>query len=209
MKTYQAIELGRSLRGAKELVPKLVVKWKIDEDWFWNGHKGAPYAPNATLKDISKPVLTQMPVQTPVLTSTKQGQIVLVVEFAEEFDLLFIPETFAFPVVNDDNAPRFRSGNQLIVCKPDRYPDGCWVACAHLTRSAIAPDGKPYALVYIRWYHYDTDRYTLTPRNPEAEVFDITQVRLLGRVVENIKTHGPGWTTSEKSPDGLPYEEPR
>lgn len=209
-KTYQSIELGRSIKGAKEIIPILCIRWKItDESWFWDGIK-SPY-PSMSKALTARQIIADYNVKKPVsLPSFQVGHTGYVVGLMDSIALSgSVPDHFAVPVVNDDNAPRFRAGSSVAFERPERYPDGCWVACEHLTRRAPGPDGGSYPVIFIRWYSYGDNTYTLSGRNPRAEVFSIADVRLLGKAIEATKTHATGWSTTEFCADGLPYDEPR
>lgn len=208
-KRYQSIELGRSLKAAKELVPRLADLWGVPEQRFWsetNGNIASDLGPQSVVNSISLKT-----VDIGLHEPNSSGKVTLLQQPTKTVEIpadLARLNPKAIAIADDDNLPRFRKGNWVLVVPKYDYPDGCWVAAEIPDELVESPSGEVGPRIAIRRYEYRNGRYELYALNPEAKVYAASSVNIVGLLIWRVVVHADGWDSVERAKAGLPLHAP-
>ncbi len=203
MKLYQSIELGRSVKRARQIVPQLAQLWNRREEEFWGNPDpsesiGVGFGVQSnveTLVDISlhEPNLTG---KVTLLNPTRKLTITA--------DLARL-NPIAITVPDNENAPRFRKGMKVLAVPRPLYEDDCWVLLEHL-HETDATTAAP--VVHIRRYEYAGGNYVFRALDPQMRAFREEEVKVCGLVILRRVEHAQGWYSDERCDTGLPLHPP-
>ncbi len=199
MKLYQAIELGRSVKGARLAVPRLAELWNRREEEFWGNPDSGERISVGLGVQSNVETLVDISLHEPNLT----GKVILLNptrKLTITADLARL-NPIAITVPDDENAPRFRRGMKVLAVPRLLYEDNSWVLIEHLHETA-----GPVA--YIRRYEYVGGRYEYRAVDAHVAPFQESDVKILGLVVLRRVEHAQGWYSDERCDTGLPLHAP-
>ena len=212
--TIERIEMGRSEKKARELIPFLVQWWGIPEAWFWDGRNPEPdgkFSTSPVNEQISEYDVLGGQVDIVLHVATKSGKVILLSKGSGKTSVptgLAKGNEFAIRVADAENAPRFLPGNVVIFRPRDIYDDRCYVAAENPAEQVEGPDGEMYPRVYIRWHVYEDGRFQLKPRDPAAQTFDANSLRIVGMAIGRKIEYSEDGYDLEIWHRGLPWDRP-
>lgn len=207
----EVIERNMSEKRAKLLVPLLSFEWKIDEDWFWDGEDTPvptrKFSTLATAESKSGYDVFGEQVDIALHILTNSGKVIwmdkglgttkILAGLAKRFEQ-------AMPIGDTEMAPRFLSGNIVVLRPLDIYEDRCYVGAVKEDELIEGPDGKKHPRLYLRWYVYENGRFRLKARG-DGEDFDANDLKIVGVAVA-LKVGGDDYYNIEVAAKALPFD---